>query len=70
MKHRKPTYIAIRHIPIRTLLSWNSKRLEITQQNIEQEIHRLEKELRQAKLALRWMQGVIRIQAQGGKNGK
>lgn len=61
MKKKKPTYIAIRNIPIRALLSWKPIRLGAALKNIDNEIDILREKLRVAILSKRWIEGIKRF---------
>lgn len=64
------TFIRIRNIPIRTLLTWDIDRLERTELDILDEIRSLNIKQRQASVALKWIQGVQRVKkTKGGENG-
>lgn len=69
----KKIYEQIRNIPVATLLGLGNKKLTEMEHRISIEVHvismnkkQIDEEYRRAKLALKWLQGILRIKKNGG----
>lgn len=62
------TLESVRHIPIQELLTCPEQDLERVETEALKQIKNLKKSLREKTLALKWIQGIIRIKKTTGEN--